>query len=155
MNTATTVHITDPRMLSRESRRKLITKLYIEVLRDNDPLFHFFYEPFLIVRITDDISLAMVCEILNKESISHITYGYPYSYCPDSCDERNSQIVADHGRDIFLPLFHAHSISALELSNADHIQYLERCIHTACNPRGIPRKEEGLILMELANAKLN
>ncbi|KAH3733003.1 hypothetical protein Pelo_16167 [Pelomyxa schiedti] len=131
--TATTIHIIDhmdPEASddgrsddAMEFRKQLIKQLYSKILWDKDPLFHFFYEPFLIVRVTTKEALEGVRSHLDSNNINFLEYSYPFTDFKKPgitvCDERNSPLVAERS-DIFMPLLHAHSVAALSLSDEEH-----------------------------------
>jgi len=115
-------------------------KLYWKVLR-KDPLFHYFPEPDLVIRISRRICLWMVTRLLRKWQVEYEVYDYPYPDDPSKVDtyswtgefgqrfgEVPGTIVCKHP-DFFLPLFHAHSVAAITLDEYDHWRYMERVIH--------------------------
>eukprot|EP01083_Nonionella_stella_P048219 129071_1 len=135
------------------ARLKTILKdLYSSVLNKDD-LFHFFFEPELIIRVSL-CNVSVVEMYLNKNGIKHIVYPYPI---PDDVwsqfGEHNNAIVLDH-LNLFLTVFHAHSVAAIIMNDKEHFDYLERMIHTAFNPRLISRQKEGLQLLKYSQFKL-
>jgi len=158
--------------------QKLIQELYQAVLV-NDPLFHFFYEPELIIRISSSDVLQALSAYLTKRGIKHAVYSYP-TPAPVSdkaaCERElaevkrlgvgfgDPQVRQRYGEEpggivirnlgLFLPVFHTHAVAALTLSSRDHHQYLERCIHTAFNMAHVSRTDEGQQLAKMAAYKL-
>ena len=57
--------------------KDLIKELYQHTLKD-DPNFHFFFEPELIIRITTTECLTKVKELLQNRSIEFEEYEYPF-----------------------------------------------------------------------------
>ena len=56
--------------------KQLIKKIYNKFLL-NDDKFHFFYEPQLIIRLSEE-KLKIIKEYLNKKKIEYKIYPYPY-----------------------------------------------------------------------------
>lgn len=135
-----------------EGLKKLINELYKYTLI-NDPEFHFFYEPELIIRISSESCLTKVKAFLNQRNIPFEEYDYPFPGAKGKFGEEEGGIVATN-LDLFLPVFHAHSVAAITMDDDAHKEYLERVLHTAFNPRFLSRKYEGKILKELAHRKL-
>lgn len=135
--------------------KELISFLYGEYLKD-DPLFHFFYEPDIIIRISVEKILAQVKSYLDSKEISFKVYDYPTPNPNISfpCYGETPGGIVIRNLNLFLPLFHAHSVAALSLNDDDHFSYMERIIHTMWNPRGYSRAEEGRHLATLAEYKL-
>ncbi len=66
--------------------------------------------------------------------------------------EQDNPIVLAH-LDLFLTIFHAHSVAAITMDDNEHFDYMERTIHTMFNPRGYTRQAEGEHLATLATYK--
>jgi hypothetical protein len=132
---------------------KLIRELYDCALKD-DPLFHFFYEPELIIRIGSEHCLQRVRLFLNERNVAFEEYDYPSPKTVKGFGEEKGGVVAEH-LDLFLPVFHAHSVAAITMDDPTHTQYLERVIHTAFNPKRRSREHEGTTLLTLAKMKLH
>lgn len=131
--------------------KNLIKELYDYTLKD-DSIFHFFFEPEIIIRIESEQSLEKVKSFLQERSISFEEYEYPFP--PEGkFGEGKDSVVAKH-LDLFLPLFHASSVAAITLDEAEHAHYLERLVHTAFNPKFYPHEHEGQYLLKLAELKL-
>jgi hypothetical protein len=147
-----TIHLENDDVIKRKA---LIKELYDHTLKD-DPDFHFFFEPALIVRITTEDCLTKTKNFLQARRIEFEEYDYPH---PVPLEGKfgsrfgEAGIVADN-LEIFLLLFHSHSVAALTMSEDNHFKYLERVIHTAFNPRGLDHAQEGLQLLQLAALKL-
>lgn len=153
--------------------KDLLFRLYEISLKD-DPKFHFFYEPEIIIRFSSVECLEKAKTYLNERKIHFDVYSYPI---PEKIEnqlveekkeddseskrerkvhrfgEHNSPIVLKH-LDLFVTIFHAHSVAAITMDDSDHFEYMERTIHTMFNPRAYTRNEEGKHLAELASFKL-
>jgi hypothetical protein len=158
-----TLHITSdeprqrcPSLFSKKEKldpTKIIQELYSKFLKD-DPLFHYFFEPDLIVRISSNQVLEKIKNHLDKEQIAFIIYDYPvpvqrtdrycYGESPGPVLER---------LDVYLPLFHLHALAALTMSPDHHFAYMERSTHTMCNMAGQSRQQEAENLVLLAERK--
>lgn len=131
--------------------KSLVKELYEHALKD-DPSFHFFFEPEIIVRISSEECLKKVKTFLEDRRIEFEEYDYPFPP-PGKFGEGRDGIVA-RNLDLFLTVFHAHSVAAITMDEDDHFQYLERVIHTAFNPRFYGHELEGRKLLGLAELKL-
>lgn len=131
--------------------KNLINELYDYTLKD-DPKFHFFFEPEIIIRITTEVSLTKVKNYLQSKSINFEEYDYPFP--PEGkFGEEKGGIVANN-LDLFLAVFHSNSLAALSMSEEDHFKYIERLVHTAFNLKFYPHEQEGKWLTNLAVLKL-
>ncbi len=132
----------------------LAKELYDHTLKD-DPNFHFFFEPALIIRITSKDCLTKAKSFLQARSIEFEEYDYPHPNPPEGrFGEERGGIVAKN-LELFLSIFHANSVAALTMSEEEYPkEYLERLVHTAFNPRGYSREQEGCWLLQLAALKL-
>lgn len=130
--------------------KNLIKELFEFTLKD-DPKFHFFFEPELIIRIDSESCLEKVNSYLNGKNIPFEEYDYPFPEPPGFGEERNG--VVANNLDLFLSVFHANSVAAITLDEDSHKKYLERLIHTACNPKFYSHEVEGKIILELASLK--
>lgn len=155
-----TIHIQNVEVLENydisssdaDGLKKLINELYEYTLK-NDTAFHFFYEPELIIRISSESCLTKVKAFLSQRNIPFEEYDYPFPGAKGKFGEEEGGIVATN-LDLFLPVFHAHSVAAITMDDDAHKEYLERVLHTAFNSRFLSREYEGKILMELAHRKL-
>jgi len=129
----------------------LVKEIYDHALK-NDHLFHFFFEPELIIRITVDGCLAKTKSFLQKGNITFEEYNYPFDPEGKFGEERGG--VVANNLDFFLPVFHAHSVAALTMNEEDYFKYLERVIHTGFNPKLYSYEQEGKILAQLALKRL-
>jgi hypothetical protein len=147
-----TIGINDEGM---KKQKELIKELFSRFLKD-DSIFHFLYEPELIIRIESLKCLNEIKEYLDDNNISYIEYDYPFPPNPQNRQfgEDPKGIIAKNFS-LFLPIFHSNAIVALEMNGEDHFNYLERVIHTACNSKAYNHIAEGLILKSLAEIKLN
>jgi hypothetical protein len=162
--TIVTLHITPPTARRPDGlfaaadnfdSRKLIKELYAAFLK-NDPLFHFFFEPDLIIRISNHKVLENIKEHLKKMNLVFEVYGYP-SPPPEANKRRygedNHGPVLERLYDIYLPLFHLNAIAALTMSEDLQLCFMERFNHTFCNMAGDTRQEEAEKLAYLAAKK--
>ena len=106
-----------------------------------------------------------VRELLDSRDIEHITYDYPRPQ-EETEEERKQRQSRGKERkmrygeepagvvlkylDLFLTIFHAHSVAAIIMDDDDHHDYAERTIHTMWNPRQATLLEEGQHLARLA-----
>jgi hypothetical protein len=132
----------------------LVKELYDYTLKD-DPEFHFFFEPALIIRITTEDCLTRAKSYLQARNIIFKEYDYPFPPLgpPENFGEERYGIVVNY-YNLFLAVFHANSVAALTMSEEEHFKYLERIIHTAFNPKSYSREKEGVSLLQLAALKL-
>lgn len=144
-----------------DTKKNLMKELYDSILK-HDNKFHYFFEPDLIIRIDSSECLDKVKKHLTLKKIKFVEYDYPIPknshlevneskkiYC---YGEQDNKIVQEN-LDLFLTIFHAHSIAAITLNNDDHFEYMERTIHTCFNPRGYSRQDECDNLVRLASYK--
>lgn len=131
--------------------KNLIKETYENCLKD-DPKFHFFYEPEIIIRIDSQECLDKTKSYLASKNIQFEEYDYPFPPA-GKFGEDPSGIVAKN-LELFLTIFHANSVAALTMSEQDHFQYLERLVHTAFNTKFYPHEQEGGWLANLAAMKL-
>lgn len=135
--------------LKKPVLKRLLKELYKLALK-NDPKFHFFYEPELIIRISEEEVLKKVCRKLDREHIDYRIYDYPkpvkdpLNWCYE-CD----QYVLDN-LELFIQLYHAHSVLALTLTKKTYRNYIARVQHTAHNTGGYNYNQEGLNLFDWA-----
>lgn len=137
-------------------QQNLMKDLYKKFLKE-DGLFHFFYEPEIIIRISTESVLTPVSRYLDEQNIDYEIYDYPtpkQNLTIDCYGEEPGGIVINN-LDLFLPIFHAHAVAAITLNDDDHFHYMERVTHTMWNPRGYTRQEEGEHLALLASWKLD
>lgn len=131
--------------------KNLIRELYDHALKE-DPVFHFFFEPEIIIRIESKDCLEKVKSFLREKSIFFEEYDYPFP--PEGKFGEGKESIVARYLDLFLPLFHANSVAAITLSEDEHAHYLERLVHTAFNPKFYPHEQEGNYLLKLAELKL-
>ena len=134
-----------------EKMKGLLKELYDHTLKE-DPLFHFFFEPEIIIRIDSEACLNKVKDFLSQRNIEFEGYDYPFPP-PGKFGEEQNGIVAKN-LNLFLPVLHASSVAAITMNDSDHFQYLERLIHTAFNPKFLSHEVEGKVLTRLAMFKL-
>ncbi|KKQ85187.1 MAG: hypothetical protein UT08_C0009G0021 [Candidatus Woesebacteria bacterium GW2011_GWB1_38_8] len=131
--------------------RALIKELYGLILKD-DPKFHFFFEPELIIRITTTECLAKVKQFLQSRSIEFEEYEYPFP--PEGKFGEGRDSIVARNLELFLTIFHANSVAAITMNEEEHFQYIERLVHTAFNPKFSSHEQEGTWLANLAALKL-
>jgi len=101
--------------------KKLLKDLYECSLKD-DPKFHFFYEPEIIIRFSSQDSLDKAVKLLEERNIQYVIYEYPSpekSPMHPTYGEEPSGIVLKYF-ELFLTIFHAHSIAAITMDDSDH-----------------------------------
>lgn len=135
----------------KSKKPKLIIDIFNLFLKD-DPYFHFFYEPEIIIRVSVDEIKNRIIDYLDKDNISYEEYEYPFPP-QGNYGEIEGGIVANN-LDLFIPVFHSNSVAALTIKDGDFIKYLERITHTASNSRGLDHIQEGILLTNLASLKL-
>jgi hypothetical protein len=150
-----TLHIIDKEKTSQNDKANLLKLLYEKFLL-KDPQFHFFYEPEIIIRMSMDDLLKETSNFLIAQNYKIEIYDYPSPSKNDHqyCYGEHPDGIVIKNLDLFLPLFHAHSVAALRLSHEDHFSYMERSIHTLFNPAAYSRVDEGVHLAKLAELKL-
>ena len=131
--------------------KALVKELYDHTLKD-DPIFHFFFEPEIIFRITTEDCLRKAKSYLQSKNIEFEEYDYPFAPEGKFGEERGG-IVANN-LELFLPILHGHSVAAITMSEDEHFKYLERVIHTAFNPKFYSHEQEEGKLANLAVLKL-
>lgn len=131
--------------------KSLMKELYDLFLKD-DTKFHFFFEPELIIRITNSECLEKVKKFLQEKEIKFEEYDYPFP--PDGNFGEAKEGNVAKNLELFLTIFHANSVAALTMSEEDHFKYLERLVHTAFNPKFFTPSQEGAWLTNLACLKL-
>lgn len=107
----------------------LIKELYNKALKQ-DESFHFFYEPALIIRLSSVQVKEKIAKWLKKRNYTFVIYDYPtpakepnqYRY-----GEAPEGIVLKY-LNLFLSIFHAHSIAALEMTCEEHDFYKQQVI---------------------------
>lgn len=94
--------------------QELVKELYHAALKD-DPKWHFFYEPEIIVRISSKEVLQKVEELLTKKGAKFDVYPYPI---PDK--QKQKQYGETEGGivlayfDLFVSIFHTHAVAGSE-----------------------------------------
>lgn len=131
--------------------KALIQDLYTHVLKD-DPKFHFFFEPEIIIRTMEGDTLERVKNFLTERNIQFEEYDYPFAP-KGKFGELRDGIVANNLQ-LFLTIFHANSVAALTMTDEEHFRFVERLIHTAFNPKFFSLSQEGTYLANLAVMKL-
>jgi hypothetical protein len=160
--TITTLHLMQPasgnclfifQPAARFEPTELIQELYKNFLI-KDPLFHFLYEPDLIIRISVSEVLEGIKKFLTERRINFTTYAYPHperSINNVRCyGEDREGVVAEYLYDLFLPAFHTNSIAALILPDDRQLPFIERVSHTFFNMTGSTHEEEATNMLFLA-----
>ena len=123
------------------SIRTLARYVFEQTLKD-DPKAHFLFEvgPLLIFRVSTQKSLDGVKQILDSRRYQYLVYPYPkikldlsYSHPVNDPLFEEWDFITDH-LDIFLPVFHANCMAATSFNRQGFYTYLERIVHTGCNP---------------------
>ena len=137
---------------------ELIRELYAKFLV-NDSWFHYFFEPDLIIRISNPRVLADISHYLDQMDITFKTYSYPHPEVNESSTsgrcygEAEGGPVAERLYDIYLPLFHINALAALTMEADKRLCFMERSNHTFCNMANDTRQEEADKLEYLASRK--
>jgi hypothetical protein len=133
----------------------LIKELYGKFLRE-DPLFHFLFEPDLIIRISNNKVLNEIKGFLEQADIDFDIYDYPLPV-PNAAKRRFGENeggpIIEKLYDVYLPLFHLNAIAALTMNEDEQGVYIERANHTFYNMLGNSRQEEADKLLLLAIRK--
>jgi hypothetical protein len=133
----------------------LIRELHEKFLKE-DPLFHFFLEPDLIIRISKNEVLEKIKDHLDKVNIDFDVYAYPVpaqKVNQHRYGENDDGPVMQRLYDVYLPLFHLNAIAALTMKEDEQLVFMERANHTFCNMAGNSRQEEADKLSYLASRK--
>lgn len=134
-----------------QKSQALIKALYDDFLKD-DPEFHFFFEPELIIRVGSENCLEKIKNYLSQEGIRFDEYEYPFQ--PNGKYGEGKDGIVANNLDMFIKIFHANAVSALTMNEMEFFDYIERVIHTAFNPRFYSHNQEGMALLNLARLKL-
>lgn len=130
----------------------LLKALYASCLQE-DPAFHFFYEPDLIIRISSQKTQEKVAKFLEDRGVDFILYDYPTPIGAHRYGEKPDGIVI-RNLDHFLPLFHQHAVAALTYTAEQHALYRSRVVSILLQTGEYSLKEEVKILQTLALYKL-
>jgi len=130
--------------------QRLIKKLYQGVLI-NDDKFHFFYEPELVIRVGNKF-LRKLVDFIKDNGYEFRVYDYPGFnkkpklgvYCFECLPEVQRNL------ELFLKLYHLHSVASLTLTKRELAVYRERAIHTIFNVSGISYRGEAQELFSSA-----
>jgi hypothetical protein len=136
-------------------RPDLMYKIFIACLI-KDSLFHFFYEPDLIIRVFSTENLEKVELYLSENKYDFTTYDYPQpsKRLKEHCyGEKPNGIVMTY-LDLFLPIFHINAISALKISEEEHFDYRKSVINSLIRVGDYSLKESVKHLQKLASFKL-
>lgn len=138
-----TIHL---QKLSAKERVQLIKKLYKKILK-NDDKFHFFYEPNLVIRATED-SIVKIKELLSELGYKFDVYEYPTDKKKKGffCFECEDYVL--NNLEYFIQLYHLHSVLFFKLNKQEYYNYIGRTMHTACNIGGYSYLDEAEMSME-------
>ena len=117
----------------------LLRFLFIKFLID-DEQFHYFFEPNLIIRLSNLKVLKNVTAYLDKQKIKHFEYDYPYNKNPDLYYGEPKKRRNPHY--LLMELYHLHAIASLVFKKKDIEWYTNRNIHCLFNMRGLEYHEE-------------
>jgi len=137
---------------TKTKSRTLIKKLYREILKD-DSLFHFFYEPELVIRVSENHLLALK-KYLKDKNINFIEYDYPKEKGKKGnlCFECEDLVL--NNLDLFLQLYHCHSLAVLSFKKEELNDYFGRVIHTLFNIARKSYQTEGLELIAMGVGRI-
>ncbi len=122
-----TIHIEEKIPLHQ---KRLLKDLYKKFLY-KDPLFHYFIEPELIIRVSKEKVLNEIKDYLKKEHLLFYVYDYPKPKHKDQYGENIKAILRNF--DTFAKVFHEISLFNLNLKDNDKIIMKERFIHALYN----------------------
>ena len=124
-----TIHI---QYLKRSKNKKLIKELYKQFLF-KDELFHFFYEPELIIRVSNKKILENIEKYLANNLILYKIYDYPKPVKTEGnyCFECDTWVLKNIK--YFIQLYHIHSVLYFKLSKNKYASYIHKVSHTARN----------------------
>lgn len=146
-----------------ENSMNILEKIYYDILQYDDK-FHYFWEPYLIIRTCYSEIVTSILEnynILNREGelkISWVVYSYPVmsedtikgdTSLIKKC-AHNESISVIHNIDLYIKLFHLNSVVGITMPKEQRHAYRERAIHTLFNQNHIIGKSEVLELQAIS-----
>src|SRR3990167_5823847 len=131
---------------SQEDRMKLVRYLFKEFLLEDD-LFHYFFEPEIIIRVSEPKVLKDIENYLTKKEYKFFIYDYP------AFDKKGFYAANSSDKSIYAPLMHLYHLHALAvlLFNKEQMKwYTNRTIHCLYNMRGFDYIDEVLAATDYA-----
>lgn len=122
----------------QEKRIKLVRYLFKNFLIDDD-LFHYFFEPEIIIRISNSKVLKDIEEYLTKKQYKFFIYDYP------AFDKKAFYGANPTDKTIYkqlMELYHLHAIAALTFNFREINWYTNRALHCLFNMRGFDYIDE-------------
>jgi glycosyltransferase involved in cell wall biosynthesis len=134
----------------------ILRQLYDAVLQYDDK-FHYFWEPYLIIRMLD-VSVQKIIDCININFPQCVYYTYDYPICKDPKLPKGMIVHIENGivlkyTQFFIQLFHGQSISGLIMPYNDQQLVRERIIHTLYNQHHIVGGDEVEELGKLSKAR--
>lgn len=123
----------------------LMTLLQKHILT-SDSSWHFMIQPEVIIRVSDEY-VEKVIEYLKSANYIFTVYSYPLGQGTYTLQTVNVDVRYEN---LFLPVYHANTLAALELSEPDYIHYIERTLTTMINMRYFSREKQAKYLLLLA-----
>ena len=106
------------------------------ILLENDPQFHFFFEPELIIRISSPKALEALQKRLTLAQYAYRCYSYPTpennSIHEQNCGEMFGGIVIENLA-CFSHIFHLHAKAAILFEESTHAYYTSEIIRFICD----------------------
>ena len=125
---------------------KLMRYLFKEFLLEDD-LFHYFFEPEIIIRFSNPKVLNNVKKYLEKKEYKFFTYDYP------GFDKKAFYGASKLDKSIYAPLmhlYHLHALAVLLFNKKQMKWYTNRTIHCLYNMRGFDYIDEVMAATEYA-----
>ena len=119
-------------------RIKLVKYLFLKFLIDDD-LFHYFFEPEIIIRVSEPKVLKDIEEYLTQKQYKYFTYDYP------AFEKKAFYGASPSDKSIYnnlMQLYHLHALAALTFNKKELKWYTNRTIHCLYNMRGFEYIDE-------------
>ena len=123
---------------NQKIRWKLLKYLFTEFLYE-DNLFHFFFEPEIIIRVSKPKVLGKIENYLNKKGYKFFIYDYP------AFDKKAFYGANLKDKSVYselMQLYHLHALASLMFNKKEIAWYTNRTIHCLFNMRGLEYHEE-------------
>ncbi len=133
------------------SKKKLLLKKLFFLFLEEDDSFHFFYEPNLIVRVSEDKILKQITKYLDKRKVKYKIYDYPY---PEDKKEYGEGKNWDHIFPHLLRLYHLYALMLLQFEGQDIEWFTGRAMHCILNMRGYDWLDEASYHSQVANRRI-
>lgn len=132
----------------QEKRMKLVQYLFKKYLLDDD-LFHYFFEPEIIIRVSEPKVLKDIETYLTKKKYKYFTYDYPAAFDKKAFygASPSDKSIYDH----LMQLYHLHALAALIFNKKELKWYTNRTIHCLFNMRGFDYIDEVAAAAEYAH----